>query len=138
NATGMWTKGEGRPSDDGRIWCLEVGHTVSGNFVPDGLISYDLTLDQILGHLPVVDAPDHISTSPKGDYCVPSWDIPEGTRAYAIDFSSYTQLEDRTEHSDLALTNTGEEVYVYSAYDGADAGSVMMVKLADGTRAPLF
>ncbi len=138
SATGMWTKGEGRPSDDGRIWCLEVGHTVSGNFIPDGLISYNLTLDQLLGTLAVTAAPDHISTSPKGNYCVPSWDYPVGTRAYALNFSGYILLSDYSEHSDLALTKTGDEVYVYSAYDGTDAGSVMMVKLADGSRVPLF
>ncbi|APR79053.1 Hypothetical protein A7982_04400 [Minicystis rosea] len=109
NATGMWTAGEGRPSDDGKIWCVEVGHTVQpgGNFVADGLISYDMATDEILGHMSVTESPDHISTSPKGDYCVPSWTLPLGTRAYKTDFSSYTQLQDRTENSDLAITKGG-------------------------------
>jgi len=140
NATGMWTKGEGRPSDDGKIWCVEVGHTVQpeNTFVADGLVSYNMATDTILGHMSVTETPDHISTSPKGDYCVPSWGLPLGTRAYKTDFSSYTQLQDRTEHSDLALTKAGEEVYVYSAYDGKNAGFVTMVRLSDGVTTQLF
>jgi hypothetical protein len=138
-ARGMWTKGEGRPSDDGRIWCLEVGHGGGGGeFVADGFISYDLVGDRILGHLAVTSSPDHISTSPRGDYCVPSWDLPTGTRAYTVDFARYTQLHDRSEHSDLGISRAGDEVLVYTAYDGADAGNVMMVRLSDGVRQPLF
>jgi hypothetical protein len=139
-ATGMWTKGEGRPSNDGKVWCVEVGHTVQpgSNFVADGIVSYNLVTDKILGHMSVTESPDHISTSPNGDYCVPSWGLPLGTRAYKTDFSSYTQLEDRTEHSDLAVTKGGDQVYVYSAYDGPDAGKVMMVRLSDGQKTPLF
>jgi hypothetical protein len=139
-ATGMWTTGKGRPSDDGKIWCVEVGHTEQpgSSFVADGLVSYDMATDKILGHMSVTETPDHISTSPKGDYCVPSWGLPLGTRAYKTDFSSYTQLEDRTEHSDLAVTKSGDQVYVYSAYDGPDAGNVTMVRLSDGDRTDLF
>ncbi|MDI1452148.1 hypothetical protein, partial [Polyangium sp. 6x1] len=137
-STGMWTKQEGRPSDDGKIWCMEAGHTTNSNFIPDGLIAYDFEADKILGHMPVTEAPDHISTSPKGNYCVPSWGVPQGTRAYKTDFSGYTQLHDRSEHSDLAVTKGGDEVLVYTAYDGANEGNVVMVKLSDGTATPLF
>jgi hypothetical protein len=139
-ATGMWTKQEGRPSDDGNIWCLEVGHKVDPGqaFEADGFIAYDLSTDTLLGHMAVTETPDHISTSPKGDYCVPSWGLGLGTRAYKTDFSAFTQLHDRSEHSDLATTKDGDEVLVYTAYDGDDAGDVMMVKLVDGTRTPLF
>lgn len=139
-ATGMWTKQEGRPSHDGRIWCLEVGHTTQPNseFVADGLIAYDLETDTILGHMETTTSPDHISTSPNGTYCVPSWGLPLGTRAYTADFSSFTQLHDRSEHSDLAVTKDGNEVLVYTAYDGEDAGNVVMVHLDDGAATPLF
>lgn len=138
-ATGMWTKQEGRPSDDGRVWCLEVGHTGAGAaFIADGLIAYDLQADQLLGHLAVTESPDHISTSPAGNYCVPSWGLPKGTRAYRTDFSSFVQLHDRSEHSDLATTRQGEEVLVYTAYDGANSGNVVMVRLSDGAATALF
>jgi hypothetical protein len=139
NATGMWTRQEGRPSDDGRIWCLEAGHTTtSGDFVDDGFFSYDIVADQIKGSMPVTSSPDHISTSPRGNYCVPSWGLPTGTRAYTLDFSTYVQLHDRSEHSDLRVSKAGDEVIVYTAYDGQDAGNVMMVRLSDGARTPLF
>jgi hypothetical protein len=139
-ATGMWTKQEGRPSNDGRIWCLEVGHIEQpgSSFAVDGLISYDFEADEILGSLAVDESPDHVSTSPLGNYCIPSWGLGKGTRAYSLDFSTYTQLHDRSEHSDLALTADGAEVLVYTAYDGQDAGFVHMVRLDDGTRTPLF
>jgi hypothetical protein len=138
-ATGMWTKQEGRPSRDGKIWCLEVGHTGGdSSFVADGLIAYDLSTDTILGHLAVAESPDHVSTSPSGAYCVPSWGQPLGTRAYTTSFGSYTQLHDRTEHSDLATTAAGDDVLVYTAYDGANAGDVVMVRLRDGVATPLF
>lgn len=140
DATGMWTKQEGRPSNDGKIWCLEVGHTEQpgSNFRVDGLVSYDFEADAILGSLAVDENPDHVSTSPLGNYCVPSWGLGKGTRAYALDFSTFTQLHDRSEHSDLAVTATGDEVLVYTAYDGAGAGAVQMVRLDDGTSTPLF
>jgi hypothetical protein len=139
-ATGMWTGGEGRPSDDGKVWCVEVGHTEQpgSTFVADGLVSYNLVTDTILGHMKVTETPDHISTSPKGDYCVPSWGLPLGTRAYKTNFSSYTQLQNQTQHSDLAVTKGGDQVYVYSAYAGPDEGKVMMVRLSDGQKTPLF
>ncbi|UQA56933.1 hypothetical protein [Polyangium aurulentum] len=139
-ATGMWTKQEGRPSNDGKIWCLEVGHTVQpgSNFVADGFISYDFVADEILGSMSVSENPDHISTSPLGNYCVPSWGLPNGTRAYKLDFSSYTQVHDRTEHSDMAIAKDGSEVMIYSAYDGPDSGFVQMVRLSDGAKTPLF
>jgi hypothetical protein len=139
DATGMWTKQEGRPSNDGRVWCLEVGHgDGDGGFTADGFIAYDMIDDRILGSLAVTETPDHISTSPLGTYCVPSWDHPTGTRAYTTDFATSTQLHDRSEHSDLALTRSGDEVLVYTAYDGPDAGAVVMVGLADGEATPLF
>jgi len=140
-ATGMWTKQEGRPSNDGNVWCLEVGHTMQpgSNFVADGFIAYNLQTNTIVGSMPVTDNPDHISTSPSGQYCVASWGLGQGgTRAYRTDFSTFTQLHDRSEHSDLASTAAGEDVLVYSAYDGDDGGSAVMVRLSDGARTPLF
>ncbi|MDI1444347.1 hypothetical protein [Polyangium sp. 6x1] len=103
----------------------------AGNFVPDGLFAYDFDADKILGSMPVTEAPDHISTSPKGNYCVPSWGLPLGTRADKTDCSSYTQLHDNTQHSDLAITKNGDEVLVYTAY-GENSGNVVMVELAGG------
>lgn len=139
-AQGMWTKQEGRPSNDGRVWCLEVGSATGpgGAFVAAGFIAYDFTADEILGSMAADETPDHLSTAPSGDYCVISWLYPTGTRAYTTDFADSVQLHDRSEHSDLATTASGNDVLVYTAYDGDDAGFVNMVALDDGEVTPLF
>jgi hypothetical protein len=138
--SGMWTKQEGRPSDDGRVWCLEVGSPTApgGGFEAAGFIAYDFVADEILGSMPTDETPDHLSTAPSGGYCVISWLYPTGTRAYTTDFASAQQLHDRSEHSDLATTAGGDDVLVYTAYDGEHAGFVNMVALDDGTTTPLF
>jgi hypothetical protein len=132
SATRAWTKQEGRPSDDGKIWCLQVE---DASFQALGLVAYDFVNDQIVGHLKTTDRPDHISTSPKGNYCVPSWVSSKGTRAYTLTFQSYSQLHTTSEHSDLAVTAAGQEVYVYTDYQ---TGDVAMRDLATGSRTNLF
>lgn len=131
-ATSMWTKQEGRPSNDGRVWCLQVEDAA---FAIQGLIAYDLAQDRVLGSLAVDERPDHISTSPLGRHCVPSWVGARGTRAYSTDFQRYTQLHSTSEHSDLALTAGGAEVIVFSDYQ---RGELAMVDLASGQRTGLF
>lgn len=131
-AARAWTKQEGRPSNDGKIWCLQVEDQ---NYAMLGLVAYDFSQDKILGFLLTKDRPDHVSTSPKGNYCVPSWGSPLGTRSYTLDFKSYQQLHKTTEHSDLALSAAGREVYVFADYD---SGDVAMVDLATGSRTNLF
>jgi len=131
-AAAMWTKQEGRPSNDGRIWCLQVE---DANHGIQGLIAYDLAADQLLGSLAVSERPDHISTSPLGQHCVPSWVSARGTRAYSTDFQTYRQLHSTSEHSDLALTREGSEVIVFTDYQ---SGDLAMVDLASGQRTNLF
>lgn len=81
--------------------------------------------------------PDHISTNPSSKYCVPSWAYNPslGTRAYTADFSSYKQLLNESQHSDLALDKNGKDVYVASDYG---SGDVAMVCLKTGARTDLF
>lgn len=131
-AASMWTKQEGRPSNDGRIWCLQVEDV---NFQIQGLIAYDLGTDRLLGSLALDERPDHLSTSPLGQHCVPSWVGARGTRAYNTDFQSFRQLHSTSEHSDLALTASGAEVLVFSDYQ---SGDLAMVDLASGQRTNLF
>lgn len=131
-ATGMWSKQEGRPSNDGRLWCLMVQDST---FALKGLLAYDAINDTVVGSLVSTDKPDHISTSPLGTRCVPSWTSVKGTRAYTPDFSSFTQLHTGSEHSDLAVTADGAEVYLFSNYQ---SGFVEMVDIATGARTALF
>jgi hypothetical protein len=137
SASRAWTKQEGRPSDDGRVWCLMVE---DANYNTLGLVAYDAVNDKLLGTMNMTDRPDHISTSPKGAYCVTSWTSSKGTRAYKTDFSMYTQLHTASEHSDLATTKAGNEVYVYSDYssDATHGGYLVMTDLATGQKTNLL
>lgn len=135
SAAGMWTKDEGRPSNDGNVWCFQIE---TGSFGMLGLISYRFDTDEIVGSMATTDRPDHTSTSPLGNYCVPSWTSNKGTRAYALDFSSFTQLHTTSEHSDLAVTKSGAEVYVYTDYSsGPNGGYVVSADLATGAKTDL-
>ncbi len=160
NAENMWTKGEGRPSNDGKIWCMMLTKYESStqkNYYY-GFIAYNMETDKIIGHVLSLDGdmPDHISTSPLGNYCVPSWDWSggKGTRAYGINrnatsdtlLTTFTQLNEGTEHSDLAVTKDGKEVYVsfyywhsnYPSQYSQNDGFVYKVDLATGQRTNLF
>lgn len=136
-AARAWTKQEGRPSDDGRVFCLMVETEAYGSL---GVVAYDAAADKILGSMATTDRPDHISTSPKGNYCVPSWTSAKGTRAYKTDFSAFKQLHTASEHSDLAIAKDGSEVYVYTDYspDPVYGGFAVMANLATGAKTKLF
>lgn len=130
-----WWKGEGRCSDDGRWWGFQVETT---NYGMIGLIMYDRQTNTIVGSQLTTNRPDHTSTSPKGEYIVPSWyggaaetlassalrpmNSANGARAYTRDFSSFTQLSALGEHSDLAIDAQGNEVFVSITYRGGSAG----------------
>lgn len=136
-ATSVWTKAEGTSSADGRYFAFMATAYDSGaqtNTI-HGLFTYDRSTDQIVGTL---DAsafdnafPDHISISPSGAYVVPAWAYNPalGTRAYPVDFSSYTQLLPETEHTDLAIGPNGEDMFVYTDYQ---AGAIRAKNIATG------
>ena len=125
------TRYEGSPSADGRYWCF----IASSGGAQRGLFSWDLQSDTLTGTL---DMPagrgflDHISTSPTGDHCVPSWD--GGTYAYSRDFSSNFLINASSEHSDLALGADGDDYYVSIDWDPG----VYMVNLRTHVRTELF
>ncbi|QVD49316.1 hypothetical protein LUCX_246 [Xanthomonas phage vB_XciM_LucasX] len=135
NAGRAWFKGEGRPSNDGRWWGFQV-ETASYGMI--GLIMYDRQTNTIVGSALTTNRPDHVSTSPLGNYIVPSWyggttetlassatrpmNEANGARAYSRDFSSFTQLSSLGEHSDLAIDAQGNEVFVSVSYRGGTSG----------------
>lgn len=149
-AARTWTKSEGRPSNDGRYFALLVQKS---NFDLIGFIMYDRQTDTIIGHMECTNMPDHISTSPLGNYAVISWygnayssltaaaavpvqQVSAGVRAYSRDFSSFKQLAVLGEHSDLAIDAAGNEVFVMITYhgqaDGATDGAVFYRIIATG------
>lgn len=126
------TGGEGRPSDNGRIWCLMVKSS-SAHY---GLIAYDFAADQVLGSFATSASPNNISTSSKGNYCVPAWDSANGgLRTYNLTFTSYRQLHTKSTHSDVALTDAGAEALVFADYT---SGYVVLADLATGLKTNLF
>ncbi|MDX2089162.1 MAG: hypothetical protein SFX73_14995 [Kofleriaceae bacterium] len=150
-AARAWWKGEGRPSDDGRWWALMVETSA---FQPLGIIMYDRMTDTIVGHQALTgNRPDHLSTSPLGNYAVVSWygnaaaslaeeaarplSTAGGVRAYSRDFSTFRVMSVLGEHSDLALDAAGNEVFVavsfHGAADGVTDGRVFFRRLDDGT-----
>ena len=143
-AARTWFKNEGRPSDDGNRWALMV-ETIGNSHI--GMIMYDRPSNTILGHLLTTNRPDHISTSPCGQYAVPSWygaaassmaaaaaqpiSSVSGVRAYDPTFTTFTQLSTLGEHSDLAKDIYGNSVFVSVTYRGGAGGAES--DLTDGT-----
>jgi hypothetical protein len=149
-AARTWFKGEGRPSNDGRWWALLVQ---TSNYAPLGVIMYDRQRHAIVGALPLQgNMPDHVSTSPLGNYAVVSWygtaaaslaaeearpvSMAGGVRAYTRTFSSFRALGVIGEHSDLALDAAGNEVFVMVTFhglnDNATDGAVFVRRLDTG------
>lgn len=129
-----WFKQEGRPSDDGKIWCLQVE---TSGFQMLGLISFNLETGNIIGHLANTTRPDHTSTSPDGTRCIPSWAFNPtlGTRSYSLDFSSHIMLHTQSEHSDMAITESGRNVLVTFDYN---SGDIAMIDAHNGARTNLM
>lgn len=141
SASSMWTKEEGRPSKDGRLWCMMIERydeaTQAVSFF--GLVAYDFKADRIVGHLASSERPDHVSASPLGNYCVPSSDGAMGTRAYSPDFAKFTQLIAKSEHSDLGLDKEGREVFVHTDYTSRlYSGYLVAASLDTGDKTPLL
>lgn len=133
-----FTGEEGRPSRDGNIWCLAVYSGESWTMA--GMVAYDLAQDQIIASREISEGPDSVSTSPNGNYCISigGWGG-SGIRSYPTsdpDFSTFMQIHQAPEHTDLALDANGREVLVY--IDSQNDGHVKAIDLETGHTVPLF
>lgn len=143
SATRAWTRDEGRPSRDGRYWCLQMETPAFGMV---GIVCYDRVADQVIGHILTTNRPNHCSMSPLGNYMVVSFEDATGTRAYPRDYvgaeSGGTLLLGGSEHSDIAVGPDGTtEWFVcadYSARGGTATYFIYARKLSDGTRIDLI
>lgn len=132
NAARAWFRGEGRPSNDGRWWALLIEDSA---FNVRGLIMYDRVNNEITGSTVLTsNKPDHISTSPLGNYAVVSWygsaasSLAEeearaitsaaGVRAYNRTFTNFNVMSVLGEHSDLAIDANNNEYFVSVTYRG--------------------
>lgn len=141
-----WTKSEGSPSRDGRYWCWIVE---TAGYEVRGIVVYDRVEDKFISHMNATVKPDHTSMSPSGKYAIVSWAYNEslGTRAYTRDLTTkhpaatgndpYIKLHTQSEHSDIAITKDGREVYVAADYTGTN-GQIFMADLETGHRTNLL
>lgn len=133
-AARVWTRGEGSPSADGRIWCF-LAQDESGRTL--GAFSYDLRADAILATHDLDVSPDSITASPSGRWCVLSGERKEGgTVAWTRDFTRSRTLYEDSEHADIARTADGGDAYVWIDQQGR--GELTMVDLDSGRRTPLL
>lgn len=141
-----WTKSEGSPSRDGRYWCWIIE---TAGYEVRGIVVYDRVEDKFIAHMNATVKPDHTSMSPSGKYAIISWayNEPLGTRAYTRDLTTkhpaatgndpYIKLHTQSEHSDIAITKDGREVYVAADYTGTN-GQIFMADLETGQRTNLL
>lgn len=141
-----WTKSEGSPSRDGRYWCWIIE---TAGYEVRGIVVYDRVEDKFIAHMNATVKPDHTSMSPSGKYAIVSWayNEPLGTRAYTRDLTTkhpaatgndpYIKLHTQSEHSDIAITKDGREVYVAADYTGTN-GQIFMADLETGQRTNLL
>lgn len=129
-----WTGAEGSPSADGRFWCFKV-ETAAWEIL--GIVVVDLQQGEIVGSMPVTnnDRPDHVSMSPSGRWAVVSF--LSATIAYSRDFKTKRQLLASSQHSDLCVGPTGNDVYVAVDY-AANDGAVFMFDIDANVRTDLF
>lgn len=153
--TRAWWQGEGRPSDDGRWWGLSVQ---DNSFAQIGLIMYDRQTDTIVGSAVTTNKPNNVSTSPLGNYVIPSWsngsgqnmttaaaagiNSCDGTRAYVRDFSTFQQMSYYGEHADTGLDADGNEVYISGNYNSGNMpdvtdGAMYMRRMDNGVATSL-
>lgn len=133
-STGVYVSfnGEGRPSNDGRWWCLNV---MTSGFSSIGAIMYDRQTNTITGSVAFGgNNPNWVGTSPLGNYMVASW---YGTAQASL--AAEAALTPSTangvwvwnqsgtfvrvvsvigEHSDFAVDRSGNEVYVGISFHG--------------------
>lgn len=132
SAAHLWTKSEGAPSADGRYWAFMAE---TEDFTSVGIVVWDLATDTIVSTMDNDERPDHLSMSPSGDYVVVSW--VDRVVVFDRELSDPRTIHPVTEHSDIALDDNGDDVYV-SVDNQSNDGAVFMVNLRTGERTDLF
>jgi hypothetical protein len=132
-ATRIWTRGEGSPSADGRIWCFLAQQDKKSL----GVFSYDLSTDKIIGSHALTGNPDWVSATPSGRRCVVAGDKADGgTVAWDLGFRTPKTLYGESEHADIARGADGRDYYV--VIDQQGDGELLMVDVETGKRTALL
>ncbi|HWP21000.1 MAG TPA: hypothetical protein VNO84_17855 [Burkholderiaceae bacterium] len=132
NVARLWTKSEGSPSADARYWAFMAE---TSSYAPLGIVVWDRVNDTIVATLDNKDRPDHLSMSASGNYVVVSW--LNRVVAYDRSLRNARTIQGSSEHSDIALAENGDDLYVSVDYQ-SNEGMVFMVNLRTGARTDLF
>lgn len=145
----VWTRYEGRPSMDGKIWGLMAEDE---EWVPVAFVVYDQSSDEVTvrdmrGVPGIEDDVDHVTISPLGNYFLASFDRycepgelgndanPCGLMVYDRDLENGRGLLRIVGHYDPALDAQGREVIVYQ---DIDTDQIAMLDLESGAITPLW
>jgi len=138
NAEYMKDREEGSPSRDGNryVWIV-----YDNNERPLGVVSYDLNGDRILGTRNLetnVGNLDAVSASPTGRYVVANYGA--ATYVYDANLGNRRTINNKADHSDIALDRNGVDSYVYVDFDdnSPTAGWVVAVNLVTLQRTQMF
>ncbi len=145
----VWTREEGRPSNDTRYWGLMAEDE---EWLPVAFVVYDRTTDRatvrdVRGLPGIEDDVDHVTMSPLGTYFLASFDRacaprrlgddahPCGLMVYDRDLTRGRGLLRIIGHYDTVLDAQGREVIVYQ---DIDADTISMLDLETGAATPLW
>jgi len=134
-----WFKGEGRPSNDYRYWCLKCD---TAGFTQRGVMMWDSLLGQVTGYVATSQAPDHVSTSPLGTHMLLSYYDDKGVRAFSRTYQGSNVLDgtkitgDWVQHGDTALGPLGEQYYVQADFGSGSTteGKISISDITTGVR----
>lgn len=127
----MMDRAEGAPSANGNrsAWIV---YDATDDVI--GAVSYDLSSDTVLGvraiepNDPATGELDWISMSPTGDYVVAGYG--DATMVMDADLTNDRRINDKGDHSDIALNANGTDSYVYIDFSNdRDAGWLVSVNL---------
>ncbi len=147
NATVVWRRWEGSPSNDSRY---DAFMAEDGDFITRGLVSYDWQTGQILGLYSVphgeVNEPDNVGMSPSGATvmaqfeCCPegqlgTYEEPCGAMVYTRDLTQGWGISRCIGHNDMTFDAQGREVIVHQE---TTTDQIVMTDLATGETTALL
>jgi hypothetical protein len=147
NATYIWHRWEGSPSNDSRFDSFMVE---DADFLTRGLLSYDWATDKILGMYsvpnPENNEPDNVGMSPSGEYvmaqfeCCPegqmgTYETPCGAMVYTRDLNQGWGISRCIGHSDMTWDTSGNEVIIHQE---TDTDQIVMTDLGTGETTTLL
>ena len=130
--TNASTRSEGSPSQDGRYWAFIAENS---EFEGLGIFVWDLLRQQLHAALDTSDYIDYVTMSPSGRHVVVGGE--SGVVVHDRDLLTERPLNLQTEHSDIAISKSGDDVYVSLDFEG-QRGPLIMFNLDTGVHTELL